>query len=323
MCALSHSVVSSSLWSRRLQPARLLCPWDSPGKNTGVGCHALLQGIFSRDRTQVSCTAGGFFTVWAIREAHSYTYENESRSVMPDSLWPLDYTGHGILQARTLEWAAFPFSRGSSQPRDWTQVSCIAGGFFTSWATREATYLYTPQNMTRLPPDQIFHRWQYDSGPESPARLHASPHTDSQPCPSPTVVAQAFVKPWPSTRTRSPSQLQPSRHYPQELRLSPRRSSLVPVVPPDSLQHVLPRRWEHTFPGSRGKTQPGTEAAGLGSGVQQPRSATVKHETLLNHSETQNSHNKNNNSSYHTRLIQSSNDTMHVKTGSSVVEHRK
>ena len=46
-CAvLSHSVVSDSLWPRGLQPARLLCPWDSPGKNTGVGCHALLQGIF-------------------------------------------------------------------------------------------------------------------------------------------------------------------------------------------------------------------------------------------------------------------------------------
>ena len=48
------------------------------------------------------------------------------------------YTIHGILQARMLEWVAFPFSRGSSQSRDWTQVSCIAGGFFTSWATREA-----------------------------------------------------------------------------------------------------------------------------------------------------------------------------------------
>jgi len=45
---------------------------------------------------------------------------------------------HGILQARMLERVAFPFSRGSSQSRDWTQVSCIAGGFFTSWATREA-----------------------------------------------------------------------------------------------------------------------------------------------------------------------------------------
>ena len=51
---------------------------------------------------------------------------------------PVDHTVHGILEARMLEWVAFPFSRGSSQPRDWTQVSCIAGGFFTSWATREA-----------------------------------------------------------------------------------------------------------------------------------------------------------------------------------------
>ena len=45
---------------------------------------------------------------------------------------------HGILQARILEWVAFPFSRGSPQPRDRTQVSRNAGGFFNSWATREA-----------------------------------------------------------------------------------------------------------------------------------------------------------------------------------------
>ena len=51
---------------------------------------------------------------------------------------PMDYTVRGILQARILEWVAFPFSRGSSQPRDWTQVSHIGGGFLTSWATREA-----------------------------------------------------------------------------------------------------------------------------------------------------------------------------------------
>ena len=51
---------------------------------------------------------------------------------------PMDYTVHGILQARILEWVDFPFSRGSSQPRGQTQVSHIAGGFFTSWATREA-----------------------------------------------------------------------------------------------------------------------------------------------------------------------------------------
>ena len=49
----------------------------------------------------------------------------------------MDYTAHGILQARILERLAFPFSRGSSQPRDQNQVSHIAGGFFISWATRE------------------------------------------------------------------------------------------------------------------------------------------------------------------------------------------
>ena len=44
----------------------------------------------------------------------------------------IDYTVHGMLQARILEWVAFLFSRRSSQPRGQTQVSCIAGGFFTS-----------------------------------------------------------------------------------------------------------------------------------------------------------------------------------------------
>ena len=51
---------------------------------------------------------------------------------------PMDYTINGILQVRILERVAIPSSKGSSQPRDWTQVSCIARGFFTSWATREA-----------------------------------------------------------------------------------------------------------------------------------------------------------------------------------------
>ena len=46
-CVLSHSVVSDSLWPHGLQPARLLSSWGFPGKNTGVGCHALLQGIFT------------------------------------------------------------------------------------------------------------------------------------------------------------------------------------------------------------------------------------------------------------------------------------
>ena len=51
---------------------------------------------------------------------------------------PMDYTVYEILQAMILEWLAFPFSRGSFQPRDQTQVSHIEGKFFTIWATRKA-----------------------------------------------------------------------------------------------------------------------------------------------------------------------------------------
>ena len=55
------------------------------------------------------------------------------------TLWdPMDYTVHGILQGRILDWVAVPFSRGSSQPRDKTQISRITGEFFPSCTTREA-----------------------------------------------------------------------------------------------------------------------------------------------------------------------------------------
>ena len=56
---------------------------------------------------------------------------------------------HGIFQARILEWVAVPSFRGSSQPRDQTQVSCIAGGFFTIWATREILSFDSPQTESK------------------------------------------------------------------------------------------------------------------------------------------------------------------------------
>ena len=49
-----------------------------------------------------------------------------------------DSSVHGILQARVLEWVGIPFSRGSSWPKEWTQVSCFADRYFTAWATKEA-----------------------------------------------------------------------------------------------------------------------------------------------------------------------------------------
>ena len=74
---------------------------------------------------------------------HKYSFVAHSELVKVTQSCPTlchstDYIVHGILQARILERIAFPFSRGSSQPRDQTQVSRIEGGFFTSWATREA-----------------------------------------------------------------------------------------------------------------------------------------------------------------------------------------
>ena len=61
--------------------------------------------------------------------------ESESHSVVSNSVTP--WTVHGILQARIQEWVTYPFSRGSSQPRNQTRVSCIAGRFFTNSAMRE------------------------------------------------------------------------------------------------------------------------------------------------------------------------------------------
>ena len=113
---LSHSVVSDSLWPIDSSPAGSSVNGDSPGKNTGVGCHALLQGIFP---TQGS-NPGLLYYRWI--------------------LYHLSYQGSPWV----LKWVENPFSRGSSWPRNQTGVSCIAGGFFTSWATREAPrFFYT------------------------------------------------------------------------------------------------------------------------------------------------------------------------------------
>ena len=106
----SHSVVFDSLW-----PQGFYSPWNSLGQNTGVGSHSLLQGIFT---TQGS---------------------NPGLPLCGQILYQLSHQG----SPRILEWVAFPFFRGSSWPRNQTEVSCLAGRFFTSWATREAQNMRT------------------------------------------------------------------------------------------------------------------------------------------------------------------------------------
>ena len=73
---------------------------------------------------------------------------------------PMDYRVHGSLQARVLQWVAFPFSRGSSQPRDWTQVSRIAGGFFTAEPQGKPLYHWGRWQMNKLETSLRYFRWR-------------------------------------------------------------------------------------------------------------------------------------------------------------------
>ena len=101
----SHSVLSDAL-----RPHGLCSLWNTPGQNTRVGSLSILQGIFP--------TQG-----W-----------NPS---LPHCRWILYQLSHQG-SPRVLEWVAYPFSRGSSRPRNLTGFSCIAGGFFTNRALGEA-----------------------------------------------------------------------------------------------------------------------------------------------------------------------------------------
>ena len=101
---------SCSVMSDSLRPHGLYNPWNSLGQNTEVGSFSLLQGIFP---TQGS-NAGLPHCRWI--------------------LYQLNYKGN----PRILEWVAYPFSSGSSRPRNWTRIPCTAGRFFTNWAIREA-----------------------------------------------------------------------------------------------------------------------------------------------------------------------------------------
>ena len=79
-----------------------------------------------------------FFLKFQFNEYHWAVLSHVWLFATPTDHSPPGSSVHGILQARILEWVAYPFSRGSSWPRDWTSVSFTASGFFTNWATREA-----------------------------------------------------------------------------------------------------------------------------------------------------------------------------------------
>ena len=101
--------MSDSLW-----PHGLYSPWNSPDQNTGLGSLSFLQGIFPTQRPSPGLL--------------------HCRQI----LYQLRHKGRPRIQ----EKVTYPFSSGSSRPRNWTRVSCIAGGFFTKWAIREVNVNY-------------------------------------------------------------------------------------------------------------------------------------------------------------------------------------
>ena len=105
--------LNCSVMSDSLPLHGLYSPWNSPGQNTRVGSPSLLQGNFPTQGSNPGLLHCG------------------------QILYQQNHKG----SPRILEWVAYPFSSGSSQPRNKTGVSCIAGRFFTNWAIREAHLL--------------------------------------------------------------------------------------------------------------------------------------------------------------------------------------
>ena len=112
---------------------------DSPGKNTGVGCHALLQGIFPIQGSNLGLLHYKQILYHLSHQGRKVkVLVTQSCLTLCDSMdcSPPGSSVHRILQARILEGVAVLVSRASSWPRDWTRAFRIAGRFFTIWATR-------------------------------------------------------------------------------------------------------------------------------------------------------------------------------------------
>ena len=116
--------MSNSVQPQRWQPTRLPRPWDSPGKNTGVGCHFLLQCMKEKS-------------------------ESEFAQSCPTLSDPMDYSlpgssVHGIFQARVLKWGAIAFSNVYARfDKEWKLIKEI----FTYWGTGEVILTYTCINL--------------------------------------------------------------------------------------------------------------------------------------------------------------------------------
>ena len=140
-------------WRRKRQPTPVLPPAEAQGQRSLLGyCPWGFKRVGHNFDTKQQQWHYRFCIYTKVLSSIKKTVLKEVKSCLeleskvkvkvtqsyPILCGPMHYTVHGILQARILDWAAFLFSRGSSQPRNWTTVSCIAGGFFTNWAIRKA-----------------------------------------------------------------------------------------------------------------------------------------------------------------------------------------
>ena len=156
--------MSDSLW-----PHGLYSPLNCLGQNTGMGSLSLLQGIFPAQGSNPG-----------LLHCSRICYQLNHKE-----------------SPRILDWVAYPFSRGSSQHRNWTGVSCIAQGFFTNWAIREdfnayksagdlvkmqiltlsslgrdlKLCIFKQQMATQVSEDQIIHSWEVQARSSHPSIL--------------------------------------------------------------------------------------------------------------------------------------------------------
>ena len=141
--------MSDSVRPHRRQPTRLLRPWDSPGKNTGMGCHFLLQCMKVKKLkllSRVQLLATSWTAAYQAPPSMGFSrQEYWSEVPLPSPMYMLScvqlfvtlessspgFSLHESIPGKNTGVGCMPSSRGSSQPRDRTQVSCIVGRFFT------------------------------------------------------------------------------------------------------------------------------------------------------------------------------------------------
>ena len=160
-CCLAAKLCQSLLWPHGMQSVKGSLsvgffrqehlnglPFPCPGDRPDPGIEPATPATSVALQTD-SLLLDHWGSPWASLEGHYSAYQWKWKSLnrvlifaTPGTIWSMEFS-----RPRILEWVAFPFSGGSSQPRNWTSISCVAGKFFTNWAIREALPIRKPSNI--------------------------------------------------------------------------------------------------------------------------------------------------------------------------------